>query len=119
MEALCGRDVGRDAVGNRSGAFILGALADLTTVAVMGGQRQVGVEVSLAEVERSVGVFKDLMGTGRKKFVRIRNSCVMLQSQTCGFYILDYLHLDCVFKLAAQNSLALTYYSEVSIDCTV
>lgn len=71
MEALCRRDVGRDAVGNRSGAFILGALADLATVAVMGGQRQVGVEVSLAEVERSMGVFEDLMGRGRRKFVKI------------------------------------------------
>lgn len=71
VEALCRRHVGRDAVGQRAGALVLGALADLATVAVMGGERQVGVEVSLAQVERPVGVFKDLKeeeGDGFKDF---------------------------------------------------
>lgn len=62
MEACCRRDVGWDAVGQRGGALVLGALTDLTTVAVVGGERQVGVEVSLPEVERPVGVFQDLKG---------------------------------------------------------
>lgn len=60
VEALCWRGVRRDAVGRRSGALVLGALTDLATVAVMGGERQVGVEVSLTEVERPVGVFEHL-----------------------------------------------------------
>ncbi len=60
MEALCWCGIRRDAVGRRSGALVLGALTDLATVAVMGGERQVGVEVSLTKVERAVGVFKDL-----------------------------------------------------------
>lgn len=66
MEALSRRDVGRDAEGHRSGALVLGALADLATVAVMGGERQVGVEVSFTEVERPVGVFEDLKEDGEK-----------------------------------------------------
>ena len=60
MEALCRRDVRRDAVRSRSGALVFGALADLAAVTVMGGERQVGVEVSLTEVEGLVGVFEDL-----------------------------------------------------------
>lgn len=60
VEALCWRDVRWDAVGRRRGALVLGALTDLAAVAVMGGERQVGVEVSLTKVERPVGVLEDL-----------------------------------------------------------
>lgn len=55
-----GRDGGGDAVGQRGGALVLGALADLAAVAVVGGEGQVGVEVALPQVERPVGVFQDL-----------------------------------------------------------
>lgn len=66
VEASCGRLVSWDAVGERSGALVLGALTDLPTVAVMGGEGQVGVEVSLTEVEGPVGVFQDLKGDERE-----------------------------------------------------
>lgn len=62
VEACCRRDVSGDAVGQRSGTLVLGVLTDLAAVAVVGGERQVGVEVSLLEVERPVGVFEDLKG---------------------------------------------------------
>lgn len=55
-----GRDVGGDAVGQRGGALVLGALADLAAVAVVGGEGQVGVEVALPKVQRLVGVLQDL-----------------------------------------------------------
>lgn len=52
--------VGGEAVGQRGGAPVLRALDHLATVAVMGGEGQVGVEVTLAQVQRLVGVLKDL-----------------------------------------------------------
>ncbi len=65
-EALCWRDIRWDAVGHRSGALVLGALTDLSTVAVVGRERQVGVEVTLPKMERPVGVFEDLKEEGRE-----------------------------------------------------
>jgi len=46
--------------GLRGGTPVLGALDDLAAVAVMGGEREVGVEVSFTQGERPVGVFQDL-----------------------------------------------------------
>lgn len=63
-EALRRRDARRDAVRQRGGALVLGALADLAAVAVVGGQGQVGVKIALAEVEGPVGVLEDLRGEG-------------------------------------------------------
>lgn len=40
-----------------------GPLRELATVAVVGGERQVGVEVALAQVERPVGELQDLRST--------------------------------------------------------
>lgn len=66
----------RDVVRSRSGALVLGALADLAAVAVMGRERQVGVEVSLAEVKRPVRVFKDLKEEEKK--VSQEEVCLMI-----------------------------------------
>lgn len=66
VEASCRRGVSWNAVGERSGALVLGALTDLPAVTVMGGEGQVGVEVSLTEVEGPVGVFEDLKGDERE-----------------------------------------------------
>jgi len=60
VEVLCWCGIRWDAVGNWGGALLLSALTDLTTVTVMGRQRQVRVEVSFAKMDRSVGVFKHL-----------------------------------------------------------
>lgn len=59
-KALGGCAIRWDAVGNWGGAFFFSTLTDFTTVTVMGGQGQVGVEISLAKVEGPVGVFKHL-----------------------------------------------------------
>lgn len=60
------RAVGWDAVGQRGGALVLGALDDLAAVAVVGREGQVGVEVAPPEVQGLVGVLKDLQGVRNK-----------------------------------------------------
>lgn len=69
------RAVGGDAVGQRGGALLLGALADLAAVAVVGGERQVGVEVALSEVEGPVGVLKDLQQESGTSCWSVFNHC--------------------------------------------
>lgn len=64
------RGVGGDAVGQRGGALVLGALDHLAAVAVVGGEGQVGVEVALAKVEGLVGVLKDLQVDSDRDFHR-------------------------------------------------
>lgn len=64
---MCWCGVGGDGVRHWGGALVLRALADLATVAIVGGEREIGVEVSLTEVDRLVGVFEYLRGRQRQR----------------------------------------------------
>ena len=81
---VAGRGVAGDAVGGGGGALVLGAGGDLPAVAVVGGERQVGVEVPRPQVERAVGMFQNLEHKTRLRLDTPVTVCALYVCLLCG-----------------------------------